>query len=99
MTTQQLIGQQFNSLKELLISQIKSWEYGDGIGPFVHNPDDEDGITCKVNYIDNNGWVNINSPSPYGDTEDYHLSSLWIDELLTIYNMQCNSAADIKETT
>ena len=99
MTTQEIINQQFESLKELIISQIKSWEYGDGISPFVHNPDDEDGITCKVNYIDNNGWVNINSPIPYGDTEDYHLSSLWIDELLTIYNMQCNYAADIKETT
>lgn len=90
MTTQQLIKQQFDSLKESLISHIKTpWEYGDGISPFVHNPNDEDGITCKINYIDNEGWVNINSP--YGETEDYHLSSLWIDELMTIYTMQCNS--------
>jgi len=97
MTTQEIINQQFNSLKELLISQIKSWEYGDEVtAPYVHNPDDDEGILCRVNFIDNEGWVNINSP--YGDTESYHLSSLWIDELLTIYNMQCNSAADLKET-
>ncbi len=88
------IKESAEELKNYIISQIKPWEYGEGeLTPFIHNPDDEEGCTNRIHFIDDKGWVCVTNHYASDETESFHLSSLLIDDLLSIYNIQCNSVA------
>ena len=76
-----------SQLRELLIKQIKSQEFEDGVdATYVHSPDDVDNYLYRVNYIDNEGWINIDNS--YGANDSYELKYLSIDDLIKIYNLQ-----------
>lgn len=86
------IDESVKELKDYLVSQIKPFEYKYEFGKpavYVHRPDNVEDIV-KVLYVDDENYVCVEDLHVAGGTEQYHLSSLYIDDLLEIIKTQRN---------
>ena len=83
------IDKTLKELKDYLISQIKPYEHEEGNdGIYIHNPNSLDHEYSKVHYIGLEGMVCIDDLDSSDETTIFHLSELYIEELIDIIEAQ-----------